>query len=315
MQFHKVVLSLGSNKGRRKENIKEALRLLGISGVRILKVSTIIETLPWDNVEQQPYLNVAVFGETILSPHELLETAKKIERQIGRTSGHMEPREIDIDIIFYENLILRAKNLQIPHPRFREREFVLKPLREIMPHLKDPETGKEIIALYRELIMLPFTGTITTDFGPFSLQVKDGKVIKTAFSNLKGRRDYNPLIKSILSILRKYFAGIPVDFSKVPVNLENLPPTYRKVLEITREIPYGAVKTYGEVARLSGIKNGARVVGNAMRTNPIPVIIPCHRVVRKDGIGEYTGGKKIKEFLLKLELKDRFFSTFTKSTF
>ncbi len=315
MQLRKIVLALGSNKGNRKENLTKALDILGISGIRILKVSSTIETFPWDNAEQEMYLNMVIYGETILSPHELLKTIKEIEKQLGRVSGHMEPREIDIDIILYDNEIIKTQTLQIPHPRFREREFVLRPLSEITPHLYDPVTGKKIITLYKELLSMPFIGTIKTIIGPFSVAVKENKIVKSGFFKLNGRRDYNPLVKKTIQLLRKYFEGQPIDFTNTPVNLEDLPPTYQNILTTVRRIPYGTVKTYGEIAYLAGIKNGARVVGNAMKKNPIPVIIPCHRVVRKDGIGGYTGGENIKEFLLKLELKDSFFDTFPKSSF
>ena len=312
MHLYKIALSLGSNKGNRSKNLQKAVEYMKTRGIHILKLSSVIETLPWDNADQDPYLNMAVLAETALTPYRLLKALKKIEKDMGRTSGHMEPREIDIDIIFYEKRIIKSKYLSVPHPRFREREFVLKPLAEIIPHFIDPETNKEVISLYRELLAMPYVGTVYSSIGPFSIQVKDNNLIKASFSNLKGRKDYNKLVKKILEKLKKFFKAIPVDFTDIPVNLNGLPLTYKRILKSTRKIPYGKIKTYSEVAEMAGLKNGARVVGNALKNNPIPIIIPCHRVVRKRGLGGYSSGIKIKEFLLKLELKNDFFRCFPK---
>ncbi len=314
MQTHRIVLSLGSNKGNRKRNIEKSIDLLRSFGIKPLITSSIIKTLPWGNWELEIFMNAALLAETSLKPLELLKKIKQIEKTLGRTSSHMEPREIDIDIIFYDNLVIKTPELFIPHPSFREREFVLKPLHEIIPKFKDPETQKSIETLYKELLQMPYVISIQTKKGQFSVQIRENIIVKSCFCSLRGRKDYNPSLLNLLNLIDKYFKGEPVDFSQIAVDISHLPNTYRKILHKLRELPYGHLITYGELAERAGIHNGARVVGNAMRINPVPVIIPCHRVIRKNGIGNYSSGIEIKEFLLKLELKNRFFDIFTKGS-
>ncbi|GEM_PF-202652 len=314
--MHKVVLSLGTNIGKKHENINRALYLLSHSGIRILKVSQKITTPPWGNWNQPDFLNVVVTAETTMSPVKLLRTIKEIERNMGRTSGHMEPRIIDVDIILFDNLIVKTDKLKIPHPSFRERNFVLKPLSEIAPDLKDPETGKTILQLYRELLLLPFMGYIDTPIGPFYVAEKDGQVLRTSFKNMRGRQEYTPLLDKLLKRLEDYFSGKKVDFTEFTLNFSMIPDTYRHIYTVLMKIPYGAVISYSQLAELSGIRKGAMTVGNAMSKNPFPILVPCHRVIRKDGkIGGFSAGKDKKIFLLKLELKDSFFNVFPKGTY
>ena len=102
-------------------------------------------------------------------------------------------------------------------------------------------------------------------------------------------------------LLRRYFRGERVEFS-LPLDLSDLPPFFRRVLEETRKIPRGEVASYGTIAQRSGRPRGARAVGQALHRNPIPFIIPCHRVVRKDGsLGGFGMGLDMKVRLLSLE--------------
>lgn len=127
-------LGLGSNLGNRRKNIKKALGYLAKArGIKIEKTSRIYETEPVGGPPQGKFLNAAVRIKTSLSPHLLLKSIKKIENNLGRKkSVRWAPREIDLDILFYGDKIVKQKNLVIPHPRIFEREFVLKPLREII---------------------------------------------------------------------------------------------------------------------------------------------------------------------------------------
>jgi 2-amino-4-hydroxy-6-hydroxymethyldihydropteridine diphosphokinase len=133
-----VYLSLGSNLGDRKKNIASALEMLG-QEAWILKVSSLYETEPVGYKEQPWFLNCACSIETGLTPQALLELAKTIEKKLGRKPTlHFGPRIIDIDILFYDDLILDSPDLVIPHPRLTERAFVLVPLKEIAPNLVHP---------------------------------------------------------------------------------------------------------------------------------------------------------------------------------
>jgi len=99
--------------------------------------------------------------------------------------------------------------------------------------------------------------------------------------------------------LKKYFDSDNVDFSAVKLDLGDATKFQRKVFAITRKIPYGETRTYGWIARK--LKTSPRAVGQALKKNPVPVIIPCHRVVSSEGVGGYSGGLDLKVKLLKLE--------------
>jgi 2-amino-4-hydroxy-6-hydroxymethyldihydropteridine diphosphokinase len=139
----KVHIGLGANLGDRERNIRRALALLNEMNVaRVKRVSRLIETEPVGGPEGQGmYLNGAAEIETDLSPYDLLEALKTIEVSVGRMERERwAPREIDLDILLYENEIVRAPTLEIPHPRMCQREFVLRPLAEIAPGLVHPVT-------------------------------------------------------------------------------------------------------------------------------------------------------------------------------
>ncbi|MDD5191487.1 MAG: 2-amino-4-hydroxy-6-hydroxymethyldihydropteridine diphosphokinase [Dehalococcoidales bacterium] len=139
--LHKVYLAFGANMGDRILNLKEAVRRLGPK-VEIKKCSGIYDTAPVGNTEQPRFLNMVCLGETSLSPQELLSFIKKIETDMGRKPGPVNsPRPIDIDILFYDEIILNEPALVIPHPRIGERVFVWLPLSEIAPDFIHPVTS------------------------------------------------------------------------------------------------------------------------------------------------------------------------------
>jgi 2-amino-4-hydroxy-6-hydroxymethyldihydropteridine diphosphokinase len=139
MPTHTVYLSLGSNLGDRAAHIERALARLDEEGVRIVKRSSFYETEPVEFLAQGWFLNIAVEAETQLMPRQLLRVIRGIERELGRKrivrSG---PRTIDIDILLFGTSIMRAAELEIPHPRMTERRFVLVPMAEIAPTLRHP---------------------------------------------------------------------------------------------------------------------------------------------------------------------------------
>ncbi len=127
-------LGVGSNLGNRRKNIKKALEYLAKTrGIKIEKTSRIYETEPVGGPAQDKFLNAAIKIKTSLTSCLLLKNIKKIEKDLGRKSTvRFGPREIDLDILLYGNKIIKRRGLVIPHPRMFEREFVLKPLREII---------------------------------------------------------------------------------------------------------------------------------------------------------------------------------------
>ena len=144
-----VFLGTGSNEGNRKDNLEKALEMIRARSGEILISSSLYETEPWGFEADTPFLNMVVKIETRLDPVNLLENMLSIERSMGRkreTKGYSS-RIIDIDILFYDNLILESQNLHIPHPLLHKRLFVLVPLAEIAPDLIHPVYNKSILSL------------------------------------------------------------------------------------------------------------------------------------------------------------------------
>jgi 2-amino-4-hydroxy-6-hydroxymethyldihydropteridine diphosphokinase len=134
-----VYLSLGSNIGKRAENLRTAIAALGGAGVQVVCVSKIYETEPVDYLQQDWFLNCVVQGETDVPPLELLQHLRAIEAQMGSRKAFAKgPRLMDLDILLYGDAVLDAPALQVPHPRLAERRFVLVPLAEIAPDLRHP---------------------------------------------------------------------------------------------------------------------------------------------------------------------------------
>ncbi|MBT4485646.1 MAG: 2-amino-4-hydroxy-6-hydroxymethyldihydropteridine diphosphokinase [Candidatus Latescibacteria bacterium] len=145
----KAYLGLGSNIGNRFENLNEAVRLLNEAAeIRVMNVSKIYETVPVGGPEQPDYLNAAVEIETTLEPATLYQQCSTIERALGRV--RMErygPRIIDIDIVLYEQLVVKTDDLNIPHPQMHERAFVLCPLADLAPDCVHPVLGLTVSEL------------------------------------------------------------------------------------------------------------------------------------------------------------------------
>ncbi len=145
INMHTAYIGLGSNLGNREENCRQALRLLQANGILIKKQSRMYETEPWGVKDQPKFINMAVEVETDKKPEVLVAVLKNIENKIGRTETvKWGPRVIDLDILFYDELILKTPALEIPHPLLHEREFVLKPLCDIAPDKKHPVIGKTV---------------------------------------------------------------------------------------------------------------------------------------------------------------------------
>lgn len=142
-----VYLSLGSNLGNRLELLQQAIDAIHKQAGMLLRVSSVYETPPWGFEADTSFLNVCVALETELDPIDLLNVLNDIEHQLGRSrtpgAGYAS-RTMDIDIIIYGNRIVQTAELEIPHPRYDARKFVLLPLAEIAPDFIDPKTAKPI---------------------------------------------------------------------------------------------------------------------------------------------------------------------------
>lgn len=147
-----VYLGLGSNMGKRQDNLDRALEYLS-QRLRVEKVSSVYDTEPVGNVEQPRFLNLVCQVSTTLAPMGLLMLVKGIESKLGRVPGERNaPRPIDIDILFYGDQVIETTQLVIPHPKLTERAFVLIPLADIAPDLVHPVSGKTVKELQGEVI-------------------------------------------------------------------------------------------------------------------------------------------------------------------
>mgnify|MGYP001822008324 CR=1 FL=1 len=152
--LHTVIVSIGSNIGDKLANCKQAIEALEqCEGTQIIACSSFYRTAPVDYLDQDWFVNAALQLETTLSPTELLEALQSIQRQAGRLNDPIRfgPRIIDLDIIFYDGLIINLPELSIPHPRMHKRRFVLQPICDIDPAFVHPVLKKEIQILLNQL--------------------------------------------------------------------------------------------------------------------------------------------------------------------
>jgi 2-amino-4-hydroxy-6-hydroxymethyldihydropteridine diphosphokinase len=153
MKIVTVYLGLGSNMGDKQENLQKALDYIS-QRMRVEKKSSVYDTAPIGNINQSRFLNMVCQVNTSIPASTLLFLLKGIEAKVGRMPGPVNgPRIIDIDILLYGDEVVNGPDLQIPHPRMVEREFILAPLAEIAPDLVHPVAKKTI----KELL-LPVEG-------------------------------------------------------------------------------------------------------------------------------------------------------------
>jgi 2-amino-4-hydroxy-6-hydroxymethyldihydropteridine diphosphokinase len=147
-----VYLGLGSNIGNREAAIDGALKALASPDLRLVRRSSLYETEPIGFKDQGWFLNAVAEFETDLFPRQLLHRMQKVERDMGRMRTIRNgPRTIDLDILLFGNAIVKTEELEIPHPRYRERRFTLAPLAELSPNLRDPQTHERMAEMLAAL--------------------------------------------------------------------------------------------------------------------------------------------------------------------
>lgn len=152
MAHSTAYIGIGSNKGNREEYLEKACFLINETAGSIIKRSKIYETEPWGFVCEDKFLNMAVSIQTELTPYRLLNELMKIETVLGRTrteEGYAS-RTLDLDLLLYDDMIIKDSELTIPHPLMHKRRFVLEPLCDICPDKIHPVLQKSI----RELLLL-----------------------------------------------------------------------------------------------------------------------------------------------------------------
>lgn len=152
--WHRAYVALGSNMGDSRGYIEEAIRALSEQkNIRMGKVSDLIVTKPYGGVEQADFLNGVLEMDTLYTPKELLELLHVLEQAAGRERKvHWGPRTLDLDIIFYDNLVYGDEELIIPHTDMHNREFVLRPMAQIAPWFRHPVYGKTMQEMLAELM-------------------------------------------------------------------------------------------------------------------------------------------------------------------
>jgi 2-amino-4-hydroxy-6-hydroxymethyldihydropteridine diphosphokinase len=139
-----IFLCLSTNLGDRATNLQHAVASMQ-SDVQVISASKVYETPPWGYVDQPMFLNQVLQVQTNLPPFDLLTHLKKTEHQMGRVETFRNgPRLIDIDILFYGDMVVNAPQLTLPHPRLHQRAFVLVPLADLAPNLVHPVIGKTV---------------------------------------------------------------------------------------------------------------------------------------------------------------------------
>ena len=138
--MHKVFLGIGGNIGNKADNFNKVYTFIKNEFGEIAKTSSVYETPPWGFSADDNFWNQVLIVDTELSPTELLQKITEIENHFGREreTGKYNSREMDIDILYYDDIFIETKNLIIPHPRIQQRKFVLVPLNEIASDLKHP---------------------------------------------------------------------------------------------------------------------------------------------------------------------------------
>lgn len=146
--MHTVYLLTGSNIGDSYTHLMQARKSIALRAGEVIKASSVYKTEPWGNKNQQDFLNQVLQVNTELEPLDLLRTVLGIEQEMGRNREEKwGPRIIDIDILFYDTLIIDSEELRVPHPYLHERRFTLLPLHEIAPELVHPKIKQPVSVL------------------------------------------------------------------------------------------------------------------------------------------------------------------------
>ena len=146
-------IALGSNLGDKEKNLRRALLLLTQQGVEVVRVSGFLSTEPYGVTDQPQFLNAVACVRTSLAPLALLDVLLATELAMGRVRlRHWGERNIDLDLLLYEDVVLDTPRLRLPHPDMQNRDFVLLPLAEIAPELKHPTLQKTIWELKKDLM-------------------------------------------------------------------------------------------------------------------------------------------------------------------
>lgn len=155
MTIHHAYLSIGSNLGDPLQNCCKGVRALGeAADIELMARSPFYKTQPVDYLDQEWFINGALYVKTRLTPLQLLDCTQSIQKRLGRKPDTVRfgPRILDLDIIFYDDLVMETSRLTIPHPRAHKRRFVLQPICDIDPTVVHPGLGYNVQELLNQLV-------------------------------------------------------------------------------------------------------------------------------------------------------------------
>ena len=170
-----VVVGLGSNLGDRMGFLRSGIEGLIRGGVVGTELSSVYETPPIGYLQQPNFLNMVLMGRTALDPESFFSLLRSVEDESGRERSFPNaPRTLDLDLVFFSGWIVRDAGLCVPHPRWKERSFVVRPLAEIAPDLRDPETGWSIRDVARFWPMEPSVIEVVEGTAAFRALLEEG---------------------------------------------------------------------------------------------------------------------------------------------
>ena len=172
-----LVVALGSNLGDRLGTLCLALHSLENAGIRVGAFSSVFETPPVGYLDQPPFLNMVALASTDLPPRRVLSIFQSVEELAGRRRDFPNsPRTLDLDLLFFRDWIVRDPDLLVPHPKWKERSFVVRPLEEVTPRHRDPETGWMVQEVARFWPMEPQEIQVVVSPKAFERALKEWKV-------------------------------------------------------------------------------------------------------------------------------------------
>jgi len=174
--LHPAVVAFGSNLGDRLGHLCFAVESLRSEGIRLEALSSVYETPPMGYENQPAFLNMVALASSDLPPRQLLSIFQSVEERAGRSPGFRNgPRPLDLDLLFFNNRLVREPDLRIPHPRWKERTFVVRPLAELSPEFRDPETGWTVCEIAKHWPMEPQVIQVVMGVGGFEKALKEWK--------------------------------------------------------------------------------------------------------------------------------------------
>ncbi|KAI5301861.1 trifunctional dihydropteroate synthetase, partial [Ascosphaera pollenicola] len=313
----KAYIALGSNMGDRLSMLEQSLEEMEARGIHVLRTSSLYETTPMYVTDQDVFLNGICEVETALSPIELLDALQSIENEMGRVKIiDKGPRVIDLDIVLYNDLVYSSKRLDIPHKLMLEREFVLRPLCQLIPHEKPPIPDMSLsyqailerlpVSYPRPISMTPISSSYPTIKA--SLPSRPTHVMAVlnvtpdSFSDggLHSPKDLNALAETVRGMIRSGATIIDVGGestrpTSVPVGADEELRRVIPAVKLIRSLPEAAqvaisVDTYRADVAEAAVNAGADIINDISAGTLDPAMFPTMTRLKKTVIFMHMRG-------------------------